>query len=240
MYDVTNLRATIIPKSDQLNAEQLLAGPMTLTVTEVRTSASDEQPVVIHYEGENGRPYKPCKTMRKVLILAWGEDGRQWAGKSMTVYNQPDVKFGGAEVGGIRISHLSDIPKPIKVNLTSTRGKKALHDIALLETADVNHMAAIQTAPTLDALRVAFEAATKSTRDAKRREAFIAAKDKRKGELTAAPAKTADDYIAEIDGATGSAAAALVVDEAKAVLPDDEFAKVAQAFKMAWPVEGKA
>jgi hypothetical protein len=187
MYDVSNLRGTIIPKSDQLNAEQLLGGPMTITVAEVRTSASDEQPVVIHYEGENGRPYKPCKTMRKVLILAWGEDGRQWPGKSMTVYNQPDVKFGGAEVGGIRISHLSDIPKDIQVALTATRGKKAQHIIKRLDDADAKHMAAIQSAATVDALKVAFDAALKSTRDASRREAFTAAKDRRKAELAAPP-----------------------------------------------------
>ncbi len=31
---VEDLRPTIIPKSDQLNAEQLLGGPMTVTVTE--------------------------------------------------------------------------------------------------------------------------------------------------------------------------------------------------------------
>lgn len=54
-----------------------------------------------------------------------------------------------------------------------------------------------------------------------------------------APAKTAEAYIAEIDGATGSEAAALVVDEARAALDDAEFAKVAQAFEMAWPVDAK-
>ena len=73
---VEDLRQTIIPKSDQLNAEQLLGGPMTVTVSEVKVSDSGEQPVVVHYDGENGRPFKPCKTMRKVLIHAWGADGR--------------------------------------------------------------------------------------------------------------------------------------------------------------------
>ena len=57
---VEDLRATIVPKSDQLNAEQLLSGPMTIRVTEVRVSDSAEQPVVVHYEGDDGRPYKPC------------------------------------------------------------------------------------------------------------------------------------------------------------------------------------
>lgn len=132
-YDIADLRPTIVPKSDQLNAEQLLGGPMTITVTDVRTSASEEQPVVVHYQGENGRPYKPCKTMRKVLIFAWGEDGRRWVGRSMTLYNDASVRFGGQDVGGIRISHLTDIDREIKVSLTATKGKKALHSILPLE-----------------------------------------------------------------------------------------------------------
>jgi hypothetical protein len=183
MYDVTNLRTTIVPKSDQLNAEQLLAGPMTVTVTDVRTSASDEQPVVIHYEGENGRPYKPCKTMRKVLVLAWGEDGRQWAGQSMTLYNDPAVKFGGAEVGGIRISHLTGIDRDIQLSLTATRGKKVTHTIRRLD-AHALHLAAINAAATEAALKAAYETAYKSTRDAAKRAEFVAAKDARKAELS--------------------------------------------------------
>lgn len=148
MLDVTNLRPTIIPKSDQLNADQLVGGPVTVTVTEVRVTASDDQPVIIHYEGENGRPYKPCKTMRKVLIFAWGEDGTQWAGRSMTLYHEASVRFGGHEVGGIRISHLSHIDKDIQVSLTATKGKKALHTIRPL------------TCPTLDEVLAAIDKAS--------------------------------------------------------------------------------
>ena len=127
-----DLRPTIIPKSDQLNSEQLLSGPITITVTDVRVGSSEEQPITVHYEGENGRPYKPCKTSRKVLILGWGPDGREWAGQSMTLYNDPLVKFGGAEVGGIRISHMTGIDRDIQVSLTATKGKKALHTIRRL------------------------------------------------------------------------------------------------------------
>lgn len=121
---VTNLRATIIPKSDQLNADQLLGGSMTVKVTEVSVSESPDQPVIVHYEGENGRPFKPCKSMRKVLIFAWGDDGTKWVGRSMTLFNDPEVKWAGVKVGGIRISHMSDIEADLQLQLTATRGKK--------------------------------------------------------------------------------------------------------------------
>lgn len=133
MFDIKDLRGTIVPKSDQLNAEQLLAGPLTVVVTEVRVSDSAEQPVTIHYQGDEGRPYKPCKTMRKVLVLAWSHDGSTWAGRSMTLYCDSSIMFGGVKVGGIRISHVSGIERDIQVSLTATRGKKTLHTIKALK-----------------------------------------------------------------------------------------------------------
>jgi hypothetical protein len=85
--------------------------------------------------GDDGRPYKPGKSMRKVLVFAWGEDGSKWVGRTMTIYNKQDVKFGGVEVGGIRISGLSHIEADIKLSLTSTRGKKEQFIIKKIEAA---------------------------------------------------------------------------------------------------------
>lgn len=181
---VEDLRPTIIPKSDQLNAEQLLGGPMTVTVTDVRIGSGEEQPVVVHYEGENGRPFKPCKTMRKVLIHAWGPDGRQWPGRSMTLYNDPAVKFGGEDVGGIRISHMTDIPNNITVSLTSTRGKKAKYKIERLEVERVDYAAAIASAADVDGLKKTFKAAWRSTNDAAVQTRLKSAYDARMAALT--------------------------------------------------------
>lgn len=137
MSDVSNLKDTIIPKSDQLSSEQLLSGPITITVSSVTRGAA-EQPVIVSYDGDAGRPYKPCKTMRKLLLFAWGDDGREWVGKSMTLYCDPEVKFGGVKVGGIRISHMSHIESDIAVSLTATKGKKELHRIKKLPQIDRN------------------------------------------------------------------------------------------------------
>lgn len=130
---LSDLRSTIIPRSDQLNADQLLNGPITITITGVDIHDSAEQPISLRYLDDDGRPYKPGKTMRKVIIFAWGEDGRAWIGKSMTLYNDPAVKFGSIDVGGIRISHMTDIEQEVRLSLNTARGKKGLYVIQKLQ-----------------------------------------------------------------------------------------------------------
>lgn len=245
MSDVADLRYTIVPKSDQLNSEQLLGGPMTVTVTDVRIGSSDEQPISVHYEGEDGRPFKPCKTMRKVLIFAWGQDGREWIGRSMTLYNDPQVRFGGAEVGGIRISHMTDIDGDIKVSLTKTKGQKALHTIRRLEVdrgpllADV--LAAIGKASNkagMDAAK-ALASRLRNEADASAAKAAYAA---RVAELRAhAPAaapkpagKTLAEFTAEVEACDTDEAAQAVVEAARTVLGADDFEQLQQAYRMAF------
>jgi len=118
-----DIRAAAAPKSDQLNAEDLIGAARTVTVTDV-TAGSNEQPIIVHFEGDGGRPYKPCKSMLRVMIAAWGDKGKDWVGKSMTLYHDPEVMFAGVQVGGIRISHVSDIDHSISLSLTATRGKR--------------------------------------------------------------------------------------------------------------------
>jgi hypothetical protein len=118
-----DLSDSVIPKSDQTNSDDLLAGPITIEVNKVTLNAS-EQPVSVHYVGGEGRPFKPCKSMRRVLILAWGADGEKYIGRSMTLYSDPSVKWAGQEIGGIRISHMSNIDSDLRFMLTVSRGKR--------------------------------------------------------------------------------------------------------------------
>ena len=118
-----NLTNTIIPKSDQLNADDLIAGPITIRISAVE-AGSNEQPISIRYDGDNGRPYKPCKSMRRVLVAAWGSDGAAYVGRSLMLYCDKSVTFGPDTPGGIRISHASDIREPLEIALTVKRGKR--------------------------------------------------------------------------------------------------------------------
>jgi hypothetical protein len=121
----------IAPKSDQLNADDLIAGPRTITVTGVRASGKgdDQQPISINFEGDNGKPYKPCKSMRRVMVFVWGANSAAYVGRSMTLYRDESVQFGADKVGGIRISHMSHIDAPQSHALTATRGRRAPYTV---------------------------------------------------------------------------------------------------------------
>lgn len=119
-----DMAQVIVPKSDQLNADDLIAGPMTIKITAVTIRGGQEQPIAISFEGDNGKPYKACKSMCRVMVTAWGPDSSKYTGRSLTLYREPTVKWGGMEVGGIRISHMSDIKAPLTLALTMTRANK--------------------------------------------------------------------------------------------------------------------
>ncbi len=123
-----NLANTINRRSDHTNADVLITGPQTVTITAVR-QGTKEQPVNIELAGFEGRPYKPSKSMRRVLVTIWGKDASLFAGRRLTLYRDPTVKFGGDVVGGIKISHASDIDGPQEVLLTVTRGRRAPHTV---------------------------------------------------------------------------------------------------------------
>lgn len=121
---MSDMSAVIIPKSDQLNADDLIVGPRTITITGVSIRGGQEQPISIHFEGDEGKPYKACKSMCRVMVTAWGPDSKQYTGRSMTLYRDPTVKWAGMEVGGIRISHMSDIESKITMALTMTKSNR--------------------------------------------------------------------------------------------------------------------
>lgn len=131
-----SLRDTIEPKSDQLNADDLVAGPLTVTIESVKRGTPD-QPIEVGIAGH--RPYRPCKSMRRAMIAVWGDQGADWVGQSMTLFCDPGVKFGGVAVGGIRISHMTGIDKPRDLMLTTTRSKRAKYTIAPLDHAPATY-----------------------------------------------------------------------------------------------------
>lgn len=156
---MSDMRQTIVPKSDQLNADDLIAGEMTIKITGVTIRGGQEQPVSIHFEGDNGKPYKACKSMCRVLVSAWGPDSTKYVGRSMTLYRDQSVKWAGMEVGGIRISHMSDIQGNQTMALTVTRGSKKPYTVKPLTVDEVKKSGSEPTAKVIsDAQRRRLEA----------------------------------------------------------------------------------
>jgi hypothetical protein len=126
---MSTLAEALAPRSDQLNADDLIAGPRVLKITKARISKEDRATkIVLNFEGDNGKPWKPCKTMGRAMVMAWAITAEeQFVGKSVRVYRDPTVRFGDqGEVGGIRISHMSHIDKPVNVKLTVSQSKKGM------------------------------------------------------------------------------------------------------------------
>ena len=115
---------SVEPSSAQINADDLIAGPITVTIEKV-SRGDREQPIHIGLVGYEGKTYRPCKTMRRIMIAAFSDDPKQWVGQQMTIYCDPDVLYAGVRVGGIRISHLSGLAEPRPFMLTKSRGKRA-------------------------------------------------------------------------------------------------------------------
>lgn len=159
---MTDLSKTIEAKSNQLNADDLMAAPITVKITKVSAGSSD-QPIAINYEGDKNKPWYPCKTMRRLLVTVWGTDGGSYVGKSVTLFRDPDVKWGGIAVGGIRISHMSHLDKAMTVALTATRGNKKPYTVKPLAVTKPLHEEGAAEPATLetdmDVLRVAMREA---------------------------------------------------------------------------------
>lgn len=180
-----DISRTVEPRSDQLNYDDVQTHPMTITVESVKQGPPD-QPVELHNVEHPGRPYKPGKSMRRVLIAAWGTDASKYVGRRITIYGDPTIRFGKDAVGGIRVSHLSHITEPLTVALTVTRGSRKPFTVQPLapefdESAVVDALANINGAESIPALKTAWELA--GVKGVQKHPAVIEAKERRKAEL---------------------------------------------------------
>ena len=133
--DITD---TLAPDSAQVNADDFAGRTAVVTVAGVEKIAGD-RPLAVHLHEFPGRPLKPGKTVRRILASAWGTDAAQWAGRRMELFTDPKVTFGKSEVGGIRISRMSHLDKPLSLALTASKGKKQTHRIEPLPDNTPSH-----------------------------------------------------------------------------------------------------
>jgi hypothetical protein len=133
MNDTLDVSATLAPNSEQLDAVDLLGGERTFTI-ERATVTNAEQPVNL-YLADFPRPWRPGKSMRRVLAYCWGKHASEWIGRSVTLYCDPNVRFGPSAVGGTRIKALSHIDGVKKIPLLVSQGKSAIYTVEPLTEA---------------------------------------------------------------------------------------------------------
>lgn len=133
--DNLSIADTLTAKTDQLNADDLILGPVVVEVMSVRKLSNPkkgEQPLIIGIDGGR-QPWKPCLSMRRVLAAMWGENAREWVGRRIKLYRDPTVTFGDqGQVGGIRIAAASHLDEPFRMPLTVTRGQKRAYQVDVL------------------------------------------------------------------------------------------------------------
>ena len=118
-----DISSALKAKSDQLNADDLIAGPITVKIRDVKNTGG-EQPVSVFYDGDNGKPWKPAKAALRCLALIWGPNAAKWIGMSLTLYRDETVTWARAQVGGIRVSHMEGLASTRTLHIAKARGKK--------------------------------------------------------------------------------------------------------------------
>lgn len=109
---MNDMSSTIVAKSDQINAADLIGTTRTIVIKEVRIKAGDDQPVTVLIEGDK-KGFRPCKGVRRLMVRVWGADASKYIGQAMTLFCDPSVTWAGKEEGGIRVSHMSGLDEEI-------------------------------------------------------------------------------------------------------------------------------
>ena len=156
------MKITAEPRSDQWNAEDFIQGPRTFTIAGARDGAA-EQKYDIVLEGSD-RVWRPPVTVLRILLAAWGDEAEQWVGHRVTLFRDESIRFGKDQPGGIRVSHLSHIDKPLRINLSEKRGTRKLHTIQPLIERDWTAELAL-AADNIDAILTLGKAASEANAD---------------------------------------------------------------------------
>jgi hypothetical protein len=81
--------------------------PLTATISnvnhqEIGSGDETEVKVVMEFNGDT-KPMVLNGTNWDTLETAFGEDSDAWIGKTVTLYNDPNVMYGGKKTGGVRV-----------------------------------------------------------------------------------------------------------------------------------------
>ena len=116
-------------KGEYISAVELNNNRPTLTIAKISISRVEDEkkkrevdkPVMWFKEIDRGWMY--CKTTGHCMAAMFGNNDDAWIGKRVTLYADPEVRFGSEQVGGIRIAGSPDIAKPLTVRIKFPKKK---------------------------------------------------------------------------------------------------------------------
>ena len=176
------------PASEQMDAIDLPT-PRVFTVASVTKNSDKGRPVNVYF-AEFDRPWRPGKSMGRVVRQCWGPKTSAWIGRRIELFCDPEVTYGKDKVGGIRISRLGRIDGPQRVLLLISQGRSSVYNVQPLPDAPAarDWIAEADAATDVDALRALHAAATRARASADTLAHIVA-----RGHALAAPATTHDE-----------------------------------------------
>lgn len=183
-----DISEAILAKSDMLTAQDFI-DPVTVTITGSGPGKTNAEVRVTTDVFGPDRPFQIPTTLLRQIGKGWGKDTTVWHGRRMTLHIVPTVKYGGEVRGGVRVSAMSHIDKPIRYTPPAADGlpKGTVVTIQPLPDAaptvdPTPHLDAITRADSIDALKQAWQQAVDA--GLKDNPQILAATNKRKTDLT--------------------------------------------------------
>ena len=129
---MNDIAPTLVGDSNVLSKADLMDGPQTFTVARVDINLSDKKrPTTIHLVESPGKPFKPNLGMRKLIAKGWGKSSKEYVGRRLTLFHNPDVLWQGKREGGVEVCAMSHIETPftIQVPVNAKQAKTVKVDV---------------------------------------------------------------------------------------------------------------
>lgn len=135
---MVDISKTLISKSDQFNAVDLVGKTLLLTISKVNANVdAKDQPVSIFFEGQS-KCYRPSKGMRAIISEKWTPETDLWIGKTIELYHEPKVIYAGAECGGIRIQGMSHIENDFKKRVVESKVLQINYKVRKIDLSELS------------------------------------------------------------------------------------------------------
>ena len=123
---ITDISAYVQAKSDQINAADLVGGPIT---ARIRAVVDDGAGTARVWLDGHDRYWRASKGMLRVMADLWGGNPTAWIGQWVRLYREPTIEYGGEPLGGVRLCGVSGIDRPRTAAVTEKRGKKKVYKL---------------------------------------------------------------------------------------------------------------